>query len=241
MAIADRKRRERLQREQLILEEADQLLREHGYLGLNLDELAERVEYSKATLYNHFTSKEDLILAVANTHLQRRADFFTRALTFEGRPRERMFVVGIADAILARLAPHGFALLQFVRTPSIWERGSEEQQHGFFHQSGQCIRVALEVIRQGRTSGDLPADAPPNEQILAGLISLAKGAHLLADDPGPLFDGSGIDPLGSLYANYHLFLDGARWDPLSHQWDYEKTRQRIETDTFGQDTLALTT
>ena len=64
MAISDRRLRERQERERLIIEHADDLLRQHGFLGLNLDELAERVEYSKATLYNHFDSKEDLVAAV---------------------------------------------------------------------------------------------------------------------------------------------------------------------------------
>ncbi|MEM9015773.1 MAG: helix-turn-helix domain-containing protein, partial [Verrucomicrobiota bacterium] len=64
MAIADRKRREFEAREKMVVEHADELLLDRGYLGLNLDELADRVEYSKATLYHHFSSKEDLVLAV---------------------------------------------------------------------------------------------------------------------------------------------------------------------------------
>jgi len=239
MAIADRKHRERLQRKLLFIEHADMLLRQHGYLGLNLDQLAERVEYSKATLYNHFVSKEDLVLAVTNWHMQRREMFFTRALTFDGRPRERMFVVGVADTILAKEAPHSFALAQFVRTPSIWERTDPAHQQSFFQHSEQCIRVALEVIRQGRGSGDLPVEAPANEQILAGLVSLAKGAHLLADDPIPAFEAAGIHPTGSLFANYHLFLDGAQWKPLSSCWDYADTLNRIEREAFPHDAHVL--
>ncbi len=240
MAIADRKQRERLQRESLIMQEADLLLQQHGYLGLNLDELAERVEYSKATLYNHFASKEDLILAVGNTHLVLRVELFTRALTFQGQTRERMFGVGIADAILARLAPHGFPLLQFIRTPSLWEKGSPERQATFFQHSQSCVRVALEVIRQGRTTGDLPQDAPPEEQILSGLISLSKGAHLLADDPGPLFSNTAIDPLGALFTNYHLYLDGCGWRPLRAEWDYEASRKRIEQELFAEELQTIT-
>ena len=101
MAIADRKERARREREKLIVEHADDLLRFHGYLGLNLDELAERIEYSKATIYNHYCSKEDLVLAVATMHLDTRTELFQRALTFSGRTRERIFAIGLADQILA--------------------------------------------------------------------------------------------------------------------------------------------
>ena len=64
MAIADRRARERAERERLIIEHADDLLGRHGYHGLNLDELAERIEYSKATIYNHYESKDDLVINV---------------------------------------------------------------------------------------------------------------------------------------------------------------------------------
>ena len=64
MAIADRKERALREREKLMLEHADAMLRESGYLGLNLDEVARRIEYSKATIYNHFKTKEDILKAV---------------------------------------------------------------------------------------------------------------------------------------------------------------------------------
>ena len=121
MAIADRKERALRERENLILAHSDAMLAESGYLGLNLDEVARRIEYSKATIYNHFKSKEDLVLAVAVSHLLTRTELFARALTFEGTTRERMFVIGAADVILAKVHPHWFPIMQLVRTQSIWE------------------------------------------------------------------------------------------------------------------------
>ncbi len=64
MAISTRKERQLREREELILDRAREMLAEKGYLGLKLDELAEAVEYSKGTLYQHFSSKEDMILAI---------------------------------------------------------------------------------------------------------------------------------------------------------------------------------
>ena len=56
-----RKQREIAQREDLILETARKMLLERGYLGLTMDRIAEEIEYSKGTVYQHFSSKEDLI------------------------------------------------------------------------------------------------------------------------------------------------------------------------------------
>src|SRR6516225_5463962 len=60
--IQARKERERAAREELILDHAQRMLLRDGFQNLNLDELAEAVEYSKGTLYLHFKTKEDIAL-----------------------------------------------------------------------------------------------------------------------------------------------------------------------------------
>jgi TetR/AcrR family transcriptional regulator, regulator of autoinduction and epiphytic fitness len=51
-------------REDAILDAAQQLLVEQGYVDLNMDTLAARAGLAKATLYQHFASKETLLLAL---------------------------------------------------------------------------------------------------------------------------------------------------------------------------------
>lgn len=236
MAISDRKQRERLLREQLILEHADDMLRWHGYLGLNLDQLAQRVEYSKATIYNHFSSKEDLVLAVTNMHTVTRAEYFSRALTFEGLSRERLFVIGLGDQVLAMLYPHWLPILQLARTQSIWEKTSEEQREAFLSQSARCFGVVREIIRQARTCGDLPENDVTDEQIMSALISMAKGSYLLSEGGAGLFpEDLGIKPMDHLSNNYHVYLDGVGWKPLRHEWDYQATAERIWESVFAEE------
>lgn len=239
MAIADRKERALRERELLILEHADDLLRLHGYLGLNLDELAERIEYSKATIYNHYQSKEDLMLGVVILHLERRAEFFSRALTFDGNSRERMFVVGIADQILAQLYPHGFSLMQLIQTQSLWEKAAPKRQEEFFKHSGGCMQVPGELIRQAHAAGDLGDSSPSDQHILTGLISLAKGAHLLGDGDKYFPAESGLRPLDTLNDNFQVYLDGAQWKPLRSDWDYKESEKRILEQVFAEETRRI--
>src|SRR3974377_1429166 len=94
--IQARKERERAAREELILDHAQRILLRDGFQNLILDELAQAIEYSKGTLYLHFKTKEDIALAVVTRALKERADFFERALSFQGRSRERIRTVGFA-------------------------------------------------------------------------------------------------------------------------------------------------
>lgn len=53
-----------------ILEKAKSLFIEHGYRGLSMREIAEKVGVSKPALYYHFKDKEELFCAVLNSGLE---------------------------------------------------------------------------------------------------------------------------------------------------------------------------
>jgi AcrR family transcriptional regulator len=241
MAISDRKQRDWINREALILEHADSLLRTHGYLGLNLDHLADLVEYSKATIYNHFSTKEDLLLGVNISHLSTRERLFSRALTYDGNTRERMFVIGIADSVLSQLYPHGFPLVQLVQNPSIWEKTSPQRQKSFGNLSGSCLRIAHEVVHQARLQGDLPPPGLTDDEIVFGIVSMSKGAHLLAEGaPHGFFPGT-RDPQQfwkTLSGNYHAYLDGVGWKPSEKDFDYCAAEKRIRDTIFRSESAS---
>ena len=68
----DRFQRKKRKTREAILRAAAELIREKGLEGLSLEEVAARAAVSRATLYNHFTDKPQL-LATALTPVFRRA------------------------------------------------------------------------------------------------------------------------------------------------------------------------
>lgn len=69
-----RKEREKLYRRAEILSAAIPLFAEKGYESTTIDDIAEKAEYGKGTIYNYFNSKEDIYWAILeeifNTYLQ---------------------------------------------------------------------------------------------------------------------------------------------------------------------------
>lgn len=61
MGSAERREREREQLRTQMLEAARDILSEHGFDGLSMRAIADRIEYSPATIYLHFKDKEELI------------------------------------------------------------------------------------------------------------------------------------------------------------------------------------
>jgi AcrR family transcriptional regulator len=61
MGIQERKNREKEERRSRILDEAKELILEHGIDALSMQEIADGAELSKATLYLYFQSKEAIL------------------------------------------------------------------------------------------------------------------------------------------------------------------------------------
>jgi TetR/AcrR family transcriptional regulator, fatty acid metabolism regulator protein len=94
MSVADGPRslkdRQREERERLILEAAEELLAEKGYHEMSIDEIAARVGVSKGTVYLHFPSKEELVLAQLERGMRRFIQSVDVVLTSAASPSEKL-------------------------------------------------------------------------------------------------------------------------------------------------------
>jgi TetR/AcrR family transcriptional regulator of autoinduction and epiphytic fitness len=61
---SSRVERRRDRRKAEIVRTATALLSEHGYQGMNLEDVAEQTDIAKATLYHYFSGKDELVVAV---------------------------------------------------------------------------------------------------------------------------------------------------------------------------------
>ena len=79
-------------REEAIVQTVNRLLAEKGFEAMTVDEVAAQVGIAKASLYKHFSSKEDLA-AAAMVRVMRRAQDFITSLPPEGSPLEKLRAV----------------------------------------------------------------------------------------------------------------------------------------------------
>ena len=123
-----RKQREIQGREGRILEVARSMIVQDGYHGLSMDRIAEALEYSKGTIYQHFSCKEEILMALVNQSMDRRLDLFRRAAAFRGGSRERMAAIGAACELFFQLYPDHFHIEHTIRITSIKEKTSEQRR-----------------------------------------------------------------------------------------------------------------
>ncbi len=237
MTTLTRKQREVQDREARILEVARGMLIEQGYHGLSMDRIAEALEYSKGTMYQHFSCKEEIILALANASLTDRLVLFRKAASFPGRPRERIAAVGVAVELFVRLYPHHFKLEQVLRLSSVWEKTSAERRQFMHHCESQCVGCVSGIVRDAIAQGDLVLpDGVTPEQLVFGLWSMSFGAQTILNSSVSLMDIGIGDPHRALALNQGRLLDGYNWRPLSTDQDYEALSIRIAGEYFQKET-----
>jgi AcrR family transcriptional regulator len=78
------KERQRQERHAEILRAARAVFNERGYAGTSMDEIAERVGIGKGTLYLHFPSKDDLVVAFWEEAVSQAADRIEQIVAAEG-------------------------------------------------------------------------------------------------------------------------------------------------------------
>lgn len=242
MGTQTRKQREIADRERLILDVAAGILVERGYLGLTMDRIAAATEYSKGTVYQHFPNKEEILAALAIESAVRRVALFEKAATFPGRARERLCAVGLAAELFVALHPLHFQCEGIIKASSIREKTSEKRIQKLESCEYGCMNVVLGLVRDAVAQGDLEYEDPLTPQtVVLGLWSMETGFHhTLGSEPAVLREKLGFDdPQQALFTAYNRFLDGFGWQPLSKDWDYEATLERVRREVFADELRRL--
>jgi AcrR family transcriptional regulator len=89
-----------------LLDAADELFYDEGVNTVGIDRVIERAGVAKATLYNAFGSKEELVRAYLARRHQRRRDRITAALAEYADPRDRL--LGVVDVLGDSIVESGF-------------------------------------------------------------------------------------------------------------------------------------
>lgn len=113
MGTRDRRFREKVARRAAILEAARALFAEKGLLASTIDEVAERAEVAKGTIYLHFKSKEEMLSALLDEGLALVGQRFIEAIDPSLPADENLRRLCDAYCRVYREEPQYFKLLFF--------------------------------------------------------------------------------------------------------------------------------
>lgn len=219
MTTLSRREREFAARERCILDHARELVREVGFLNLQMAELARRAEYATGTLYHHFRCKEDILFRLASEGIELRSQFFERVARWDACSRDRMAGMGYADWLLVNAHPDHFRIEQLAKAVDIWDRATPEVREAMMNKGEGCGNAILSVVSDAISEGDLAPGTRSPQQVSFSFWTMSSGTHTVTHAAGILERFEMRDPYVILARNYQVMLNGLRWKPLQDAED----------------------
>ncbi|MEM9365867.1 MAG: TetR/AcrR family transcriptional regulator [Planctomycetota bacterium] len=226
------KQREIRERERRILDVATPMIREHGMSAIKMDSIAQAMNLTRGTIYNHFPNKEEILMAMAGRAVARRMALFHFATTLADRPRWSCAAIGLAAEVYADHLPDDFAIEQMVRHDPVWQKTSPKRRTVLLDCEELCIQAIGSLIDAAIECGDLDGSttttiASLKQQITFGLWSLVYGG-LVIEATSPSLVTSGIEePRQAIRRNCNALLDQLDWRPHYKASEYNALVNRI--------------
>jgi AcrR family transcriptional regulator len=148
--MGERVRRRRGRRIQEILAVAAALFGERGYDGVSLDDVADRLDVTKGSLYYYFSSKDELVTAaieaLGNDWIAR----LERLVADTGGPAGRRLRALVHEQVTVAVRDHPAALRLFL-APDEWPDRQRERIKDLRRRHDKVFR---DVVRDGVESGE---------------------------------------------------------------------------------------
>jgi AcrR family transcriptional regulator len=182
MGIEERKIREKEEKRELILKTAMQLYKEEGIESLSIRRIAEKIEYSPATIYLYFKDKAEILHAL---HTQGFEKLYALQKSLDGisNPLDKLKKMGWLYMQFALENPDHYDLMFIAR--GVAEKISEKNEWDVGNRSFQYLRDNVQqCIEQGYlVNADIDSATFAVWSIVHGMASLIiRGRCIMLPD-----------------------------------------------------------
>ena len=176
--------RKRAQREESILQAAQELFFAKGIIGTTTDEIAKKADISKGAVYLHFKTKDEIYFAIANKGLAIMLAMFKEAADAPASGLDRFRAIGYSFYDFTKKYPEYSTLIYAQDVPRPTQGSALEEEYRSLNV--QVGAVMVSTIQQGISDGSVRPDVEPGG---GGLDHL----HLFAGLPARPAGGEGDD------------------------------------------------
>ena len=241
MNTLTRKQREIADRHTRFLDIAKSLIEGEGYSTLSMDRIADLAEYSKGTVYQHFSCKEEILIQLCNQSDQRLKSLFTRACEHSGCSREQLLAIGIAHEIWKAENPICDELTQTLHGGGTMDKVSKESLKQHTELELEILGLVGNIVTAAIEKGDLDLEQKTTvPELVFGIWSLCHGGLQLRSMDLPLEQMGISAPYRAVMNTLDATLDGYGWKPLSSEHSYRDASESIFENLFADELKHLT-
>lgn len=218
MGIHERKEREKEQRREEILNAAQTVFFEKGLQNATMDEIAERAELSKGTIYLYYGSKEDLYLAVMLRGFDLLHQMVQESAETAGNSLEVMRRMGMTYYDFFEKHRNFFRMFHFLQYPGLHKQVSPEMMETCNTHTQKTWKVVIDIFRKGIDQKIFRPDINPVEAAVI-LWSSANSILLRIDNECDRWKKTlNIDLIQVYFRSNSLFLQALMTPEATEQY-----------------------
>ncbi len=149
--------------------------------------------------------------------------------------RERLVCVGAACEFYANELPEHFAIEEWIRNATIWDKSSTKRQELIRQCESKCMSVVAAIVHDGLVAGDLELSdgfSPP--EMIFGFWSLNYGSQVLAATSPSLLSVGVPDAPKAIRHHCLTLLNGFGWKPLMDWTSHSMLMDRFRSELRSQ-------
>lgn len=209
MGITERKEREKERRRQEIIDAAEEVFFSKGFDSATVDDVAERAELSKGTVYLYFKSKEDLQFAV----FQRGADLLIsdlkKSVSETQNGLENLVELANAFILFSKQNEDYFKLFTYFHSADLSKLNIEEGQLQQYMVSQSPLAVVAQIVEKGIKDKSLRQDIDP-VILTSTLWSQMLGLLVILYNKKRIYEMFGVDQNEIILTHFELIRNGGK-------------------------------
>jgi len=209
MGIAERKEREKQLRREEIVTAAEKVFFSKGFDLATMDDVAEKAELSKGTLYLYFKSKEDLHMAVARKSIRILRAITLKATEGEGNALQKLGRMGRATVEFSRTDPDRMRSIMTLEEmePQALSITAADLQDMIYKES--TVGTVMQLVELGLEEKVIRADVPAFLVAHTLWMTVLSVVRFVTMKPG-LFEALELSQDQILESHFELVLNGIK-------------------------------
>ncbi|MEW6616510.1 MAG: TetR/AcrR family transcriptional regulator [Thermodesulfobacteriota bacterium] len=170
MGIAERKEKEKQKRRQDIINAACEVISEKGLGKATVDDVSERVELAKGTIYLYFKTKEELFMSIFIKGLDNLLDKYRETADLDLKPAEMLDRLALSYYRYYKEDINYIKTSAYLLHEDIMDKIPPELSDEINRKAGMALKILRGVIQKGIDQGDfIEVDPRHIARILWGL------------------------------------------------------------------------
>jgi AcrR family transcriptional regulator len=161
MGTQERKARERLHRENMILDAAEEVFFSRGFDQSTMDDVAQAAELSKGSLYNYFENKNELCIGIVGRSLRRLLEYIEKAVSAKKDGLNKIYAFGKAFMLFRQENREYYCALQNLRSHSCGCRAESRFLNLTLAENDRINSILEEIILLGINDGTIRSSVNP--------------------------------------------------------------------------------